>query len=162
MPSAKLQKKNKSITPSAKLQKKNQSRRPSSKVQPDHAAVILSQDRGQPDAIVVSQNKDKPEDLLDNLSKAEPDTLVVSQSRSQPAHAPDGGWRAWLQVLGSFIIFCITWSAPLQTRRCNSTDHFSPGASFFPLVPSNLITSSFSLKTIPPPQYHGLGLCKVS
>ena len=43
-------------------------------------------------------------------------TAVNDQNKSQPAGPPDGGWEAWLQVLGSFILFCITWFAQLQSH----------------------------------------------
>lgn len=32
-----------------------------------------------------------------------------------PPTAPDGGSRAWLQVLGGFIIYFNTWSEPSRT-----------------------------------------------
>ena len=41
-------------------------------------------------------------------------TAPVIHNETRPAAAPDGGWRAWLQVLGSFIIFSIIWFAQLE------------------------------------------------
>ena len=38
-------------------------------------------------------------------------TAAVVQNQA----APDGGWRPWLQVLGSFLIFSIIWSAQLES-----------------------------------------------
>ena len=42
-------------------------------------------------------------------------TAAVVQGQPEPAAVPDGGWRAWLQVLGSFIIFSVIWSAQLES-----------------------------------------------
>ena len=62
-----------------------------------------------------SATKKKDKKIPSSTPTAKKDTtdaVVLSQPR--PAAAPDGGWRAWLQVLGSFIIFSIIWFAQLE------------------------------------------------
>ena len=45
-----------------------------------------------------------------------PDNItVVDLHKERPIRAPNGGWRAWLQVLGSFLIFCVVWFAQLES-----------------------------------------------
>lgn len=46
-------------------------------------------------------------------STTKPDN--ISHDEVRPIQAPNGGWRAWLQVLGSFLIFCNTWFAQLES-----------------------------------------------
>ena len=45
-----------------------------------------------------------------------PDNITVDRlDKTRPTQAPNGGWRAWLQVLGSFLIFCVTWFAQFES-----------------------------------------------
>ena len=45
-----------------------------------------------------------------------PDNITeVGLDKARQSQAPNGGWRAWLQVLGSFLIFCVTWFAQFES-----------------------------------------------
>ena len=74
-----------------------------------------------------------------------PDNMTVNGlDKARQIQAPNGGWRAWLQVLGSFLIFCVTWFAQFESSPYHHTPdiHFI-GAFFFPLALSSLITRQF-------------------
>ena len=56
-----------------------------------------------------------------NPQTAKPENITVNGlDKARQSQAPNGGWRAWLQVLGSFLIFCVTWFAQFESNPCHS------------------------------------------
>ena len=69
-----------------------------------------------------------------NSPSTKPDNITeVGLDKARQSQAPNGGWRAWLQVLGSFLIFCVTWFAQLKSSP------YHPLLTFTPQGPSSFL-----------------------
>ena len=44
-----------------------------------------------------------------SITRPPPDTAVDSEKGEDPGPPPNGGFQAWLQVLGSFFLFFNSW-----------------------------------------------------
>ena len=68
------------------------------------------------------------------LPTTKPDNInVVDLDKARQLQAPNGGWRAWLQVMGSFLIFCVTWFAQFKSSP------YHPLLTFTPQGPSSVL-----------------------
>ena len=62
-----------------------------------------------------------------NSPPIKPDTIAaIGLDKVRQTQAPNGGWRAWLQVLGSFLIFCVTWFAQIESSPYHHLLTFTP------------------------------------
>lgn len=63
---------------------------------------------------------DQPSDQTKTMADTERNGLTLNQPAGpQDDPPPDGGWRAWLQVLGSWMLIFNTWgtSGPVQLMQ---------------------------------------------
>ncbi|KAH8894477.1 MFS general substrate transporter [Thozetella sp. PMI_491] len=61
------------------------------------------------DIVDVSRNVPDVESLRKSLPTSQPESDVESAKPVSPLSIPDGGWEAWVQVLGSWVILVATW-----------------------------------------------------
>ena len=74
-----------------------------------------------PDLVRLESNVDKAIDAEANINITSSDD--TQDADDDPGPPPNGGWLAWLQVLGSFFLFFNSWYVYANSVDISATDH---------------------------------------